>query len=404
MKHLIVFLMFVSLPSLANTLVLNFDKIPLMQFSEATFKAILKEDYIIDPSLIDDSRRITVNVSAIQLPAVRPLLDRVLLESGIRVERRDGINWLTPAKQQPQQGVQQANGDQTTPAPQLSPFGMPAALPASTDPITLYQPRFRPVEQLQRLVNAYLRTTHTDPDYVIVNAPEKRQKAVMALLEQYDKKPPEVIARAAVIEYSEEKDEGFSFKTAFSAFAGKLSLSFGGGVLGNFLTFKNSSIEAVLSALEGDSRFSLVTQPTLRIKNGAMGRFTVGSDVPVLDSIQTDKNGNPIQSVTYRQSGVIFSLRPTIMQDRIEVEILQQLSNFQRTQTSNIDSPTLLKRELSTSVGVESGDIVVLAGLEESKDAASSSGFSFLPDFMRTSKKNNSRTQLLLVIEVQKLH
>ncbi|MDC7712197.1 type II secretion system protein GspD [Vogesella indigofera] len=386
-----------ALPATAESLALNFDKVPLMQFSEATFKAILKEDYIIDPSLIDDARRITVNVANIDRPAVRPLLDRLLLDSGIKVERRSGINWLLPTTQQ----LKQADGTPLPPGTAASPSVLP---PADAEPFHLYQPLHRPVPQLQRLVNAFLRTSYEDPDYVIVSATDKRLKTALALIAQYDTKPLEVIARAAVIEYSEERDEGFSFKTAFSAFAGKLSVSLaGGGVLDNFVTFKNSSIEAVLSALEGDSRFSLVTQPTLRIKNGALGKFTVGSDVPVLDSIQVDKQGNPIQSVTYRQSGVIFSLKPTIMRDRIEVEVMQQLSNFQKTQTSNIDSPTLLKRELSTSVGVESGDIVVLAGLEESKDSNSSTGFSFLPDFMRTTKASNAKTQLLLVVEVKKL-
>lgn len=373
-----------ALPAYAQKIDLNFDKIGLVQFGEATFKAILKEDFIIDPLLIDDQRRLTLQVKSLDKSAVRETLHSVLAQSGIKVERRDGVNWMIPALPAQQQGANPA----------------PAPLPD----IQLYQPRFRPVDQLQRIVNAALGTSLSDPEFVLVAAPAARRKAVASLLEQYDIKPFEVVARAAVIEYSEERDEGFSFKTAFSAFAGKLSVSLaGGGVLDNFVTFKNSSIEAVLSALEGDSRFSLVTQPTLRIKNGALGRFTVGSDVPVLDSVQVDKQGNPIQSVTYRQSGVIFSLKPTIMRDRIEVEVMQQLSNFQKTQTSNIDSPTLLKRELSTSVGVESGDIVVLAGLEESKDTNSSTGFSFLPDFMRTTKASNAKTQLLLVVEVKKL-
>lgn len=406
MKRLLLPLLFVALHATAQPLALQFDRIGLVQFGEATFKAILKEDFIVDPQLVEDSRRVTVNVANIDRANIRPLLERVLLDAGIQVERRNGINWLVPAKsvQAGSLAVPGAiQGAQTTAAPTLSAERVAAALPAQLDTIELYRPRFRPVEQLQRVVNGFLGTSFTDAEFVVVAAQDKRRKAALALLEQYDVKPLEIVARAAVIEYSEENEQGFSFKTAFSAFAGKLSLSYGGSPMGNFITFKNSTIDAVLSALEGDSRFSLVSQPTLRIANGSQGRFTVGSDVPVLDSVQTDKNGNPVQSITYRQSGVIFSLKPVIMRDRVQVEVWQQLSNFQRTSTSSIDSPTLLKRELQTTVGLESGDIIVLAGLEESKDSSSHSGFSFLPDFMKTTKRTDGRTQLLLVLEVQKV-
>lgn len=406
MKRLLLPLLFVALHATAQPLALQFDRIGLVQFGEATFKAILKEDFIVDPQLVEDSRRVTVNVANIDRANIRPLLERVLLDAGIQVERRNGINWLVPAKsvQAGSLAVPGAiQGAQTTAASTLSAESVAAALPAQLDTVELYRPRFRPVDQLQRVVNAFLGTGFADSEFVIVAAQDRRRKAALALLEQYDVKPLEIVARAAVIEYSEENEQGFSFKTAFSAFAGKLSLSYGPSPMGNFITFKNSTIDAVLSALEGDARFSLVSQPTLRIANGAQGRFTVGSDVPVLDSVQTDKNGNPVQSITYRQSGVIFSLKPVIMRDRVQVEVWQQLSNFQRTSTSSIDSPTLLKRELQTTVGLDSGDIVVLAGLEESKDSSSRSGFSFLPDFMKTTKRTDGRTQLLLVLEVQKV-
>lgn len=372
-----------ALPAYAQKIDLNFDKIGLVQFGEATFKAILKEDFIIDPLLIDDQRRLTLQVKSLDKSAVRETLHSVLAQSGIKVERREGVNWMIPALPAQQQGANPA--------------------PASLPDIQLYQPRFRPVDQLQRIVNAALSTSLSDPEFVLIAAPTGKRKAIASLLEQYDTKPFEIVARAAVIEYTEESDKGFSFKTAFSAFGDKLNLSFGGSTLANFVTFKNGTIEAVLSAIEGDSRFNLVTQPTLRIRHGATGRFTVGADVPVLDSIQVDKQGNPIQSVTYRQSGVIFALLPRIMADRIELDVTQQLSSFQRNQTSGIDSPTLLKRELSTSVGVESGDMVILAGLDESKENSSTSGFSFLPDFMRSSKRTSGKTQLLLFIEVRRV-
>jgi len=69
--------------------------------------------------------------------------------------------------------------------------------------------------------------------------------------------------------------------------------------VGDSVTFKSASIDAVFSALSTDSRFKSISNPSLRVKSGSSARFSVGSDVPVLGAVQFDKAGNPIQSVEY---------------------------------------------------------------------------------------------------------
>ena len=45
----------------------------------------------------------------------------------------------------------------------------------------------------------------------------------------------------------------------------------------------------------------------------------------------TERNGKIIQSVQYRQSGVIFNIEPVVKINAIDLKINQQLSNFIKT-------------------------------------------------------------------------
>lgn len=117
----------------------------------------------------------------------------------------------------------------------------------------------------------------------------------------------------------------------------------------NFLQFSGGSIDVLYELFSQDSRFHVVSSPHLRVSSGNEGRFSVGSDVPVLSSV-TYKDNTPVQSVEYRSSGVIFTVKPLITQHIISLDVNQQLSNFAKTETGVNNSPTLIKREIATNV------------------------------------------------------
>jgi len=213
-----------------------------------------------------------------------------------------------------------------------------------------------------------------------------------------------VLVKSMVYEVSTGEKDGSAFGLALNIMQGKFGLNIGKlAANGDSITFKSASIDAVFSALSTDSRFKSISNPSLRVKSGASARFSVGSDVPVLGAVQFDKNGNAIQSVEYKPSGVIFDLRPQIRESVIDLTINQQLSTFIPTVTGVNNSPTLIKREISTSIGASSDDVIVLGGLDEDKSSGDSSGFSFLPPWLKSRGGENSKTQILLVLQVQKI-
>lgn len=63
----------------------------------------------------------------------------------------------------------------------------------------------------------------------------------------------------------------------------------------------------------------------------------------------------------------------------------------------------MMKREASTVVQAEDGEVIAIAGLDESRETNSSSGLSWLPSFLQSKNNNKSRSQILLLLEVKKL-
>lgn len=406
------------------SLSLNFDKVPVIQLLQATYRNMLGKNYIIDPALSGDARVVTLSVKDLPKDQLKPTVDAVLRESGIAIKEVGGIPYFY------QSGKSQVGlaGGVTleTPLPtSAAPLphdpgqtganavaGLPGAVAGlgaapvmDYEETRFYEPRYRVPDQLQVIANAMLGTQFAPSDKVTLAGTLERVEKVAKLLDQYDTLPPEIVAKALVFEFSDSANEGSGFQLALNVLAGKLSIGLGGAIAPgeNFARFKNQTIDAVLSAVSGDGRFKLQSAPSIRVKDGAKGRITVGADVPVLAEAQLDKNGNPVQSVQYRPSGVIFDIAPRIMRERIELNLSQQLSNFQQTSTSKINSPTLTKREVSTVVGIESGDMIVLGGLDETKDTETRQGLSFLPRFLDTTKTENSKSQVLVVLQVTKI-
>ena len=399
---------------LPPTISFNYDRVPVVQFIEVTYKSLLGQQYVIDPQLVDDASKITMQVKDLDTQKLPAFLESMLFSAGISVQMKDGITYFIPSAKLNQSKPAQINLVNQIPNVQTSNISIPPEIKQELQNFNevkeiakeseIYFPKFRAVNQLQEIANNLLGTQFKDTESVFLVGTQKRIESVKKLLEQYDSVPGEVIVKARVYEFTDTLSDGFNAGGAITALLTKLNVTGGSlAAMQNLASIKSATLQSVVSAVAGDSRFNLVSSPTIRVKHGESARLTIGSETPVLSSIQTDKNGNPIQSIIYRPSGVILDLKPMIMTDRIELDVNQEVSSFTKTNTSGIDSPTLLKRALHSVIGVQSGDLVMLGGFDEDKGTDSKSGLSFLPDFFKTKSNDKSKTQILLVMEVKKL-
>lgn len=245
-----------------------------------------------------------------------------------------------------------------------------------------------------------------DSDTLIYRGPPENISKVRELLASLDVPGSGVLVRGLVYEVGYSKTKGSVFSLITSLFDGSLKVGVNAASMipgSDFISFKNVTIDLIANVLSKDSRFTMVSSPSLRVMSGKSGQFTVGQEVPVIAAIAYPENSAPVQSIEYRSSGVIFNVLPNVYGSTIDLDIQQQISNFVRTETGVDNSPTLMKREISTSVSLEDGEVIVLGGLAESKDSSGRSGFSFLPDFLRANTKETMRSELILVLQATRI-
>lgn len=237
-------------------------------------------------------------------------------------------------------------------------------------------------------------------DYILFSGTSSETAKLQKLLAQVDVATGEVIMKAYMYEVGSTESESSALGLVMSILGGKIQIGIASSVGNDFLRLSTSSIDLVASALKSDGRFKIVTAPYQRVRSGKTARFVSGSQVSVLGAIVNNQNGSTQQSYDRIESGTILEVSPVVRADGVDVDLFQQVSSF--VTTTGSAQPTLNKRELRTSLTVQDGEVVVIAGLEDAKEDAGRSGLPFLP-FSLSKNKSKSTSQLILVLELKRL-
>lgn len=396
----------------AEDVSLSFKAIPVMDFAEATYKAMLGKDYVITPDLIGLDKRVTINVRKIDRIKLPQLLGEVLASVGVRAREVSGIVRLEKVPAQDGGPLMAPSAARVLDAP-LPGIAVSDPKEQDSEDFEVYRPKNRTVEYLQMVLRAagfplgqasQGQGQQITQDMLVIFGTDERRTKILKLLAQLDQKPVAMNVRAALLEFSDSREDSFSAGAVLEILAGRLQVALNTGAVAseNFARVKTGSIDAVLKAINGDSRFRFRTQPSLRLVDGERGRLMVGSEVPVRGALTLSKDGVPIQSIEYRSSGLVLTVQPRALDGRFVASVVQEVSSFANTSTSNIDSPTLNKRQIEATVDAEDGEVVVLAGLDEENVSEGASGLSWLP--FKTSRTSSSRnTQLFVLLEFKRL-
>jgi general secretion pathway protein D len=387
----------------------SFQGVNVAQVVQLIYGEVLASPYVIDPDVLTDARMVSFRYSN-EKGDIKVFLTAFLDSLGYAVLNKAGVDYVT--KRRPEEKV---------------------ALPAIEEENFVYRPLHRDTNYIARLLapmfkggfsvnravagTGGVKSDKTPPegsagalldqnaDVLVFSGTDKEITKLKKLLPQVDFSLGEVLVRGVVYEVTTSEKDGSAFGLLASIASGKLGIGIGSAnPIGNFVQLKNASLDVVYAMLATDNRFKVMSSPSMRIRSGSNGKFSVGQDVPVLGSISYPTGaGQAVQSVEYRSSGVIFDIAPTVREGVIDLNIDQQLSNFITTTTGVNNSPTLTKRALKTSVGVQDGDLIVLGGLTETKEGNTHDGFSFLPKFLHLGSKENSKSEILLVLQVNRI-
>lgn len=390
----------------------SLDGVAVSQVLRLVFGEVMKSSYVLDPVVVADQRVVSFRWEASK-GDIRPFLVSFLDVLGYSMQSRGGVDFIRVKDEKKEVLIEKQ--------------------------VFIYRPKFRDGSYLVDLLAPLFTGSFTSKrgvqapdgakiplkaapsgsvasmierktDTVIFHGSDVEISQLQKILAQVDVSIGQILVRGALYEVQTSSGEGSAFQLAASLLSGKFGISVGvaGSVLGNTLGLKNTGgalqIDAVLSALSTDSRFKVVSSPSLRVRDGATAKLSVGQEVPVLGALSYPSGaGQAVQSIEYRSSGVIFDLTPQIRDSVVDLNVMQQVSNFISTTNGVNGSPTLTKRELQTSVSMSDGDVIVLGGLNETKEADSVSGLPFFPAFMRSKSQDASKSEILLILQVSRI-
>jgi hypothetical protein len=237
-------------------------------------------------------------------------------------------------------------------------------------------------------------------DYIVFSGTRAEVRKLESLLAQVDTASGEVVVKAYMYEVGKSSTDASALRLVLDALKGKLEISTGADLLANLVRFRSGSVDLVASALATDGRFKVVTAPFVRLRSGKTARFVSGDQRSVLGSIVTSQ-GTTQQSYDRLESGTILEVSPVVRADTVDVDLFQQVSSFVPGGSAG-QPPTLNKRELRTSLSMQDGEVVVLAGLNDSKNDGNSTGLRFLP-FALGKASSTSSSELVLVLEMKRL-
>ncbi|EEF4952387.1 type II secretion system protein GspD [Salmonella enterica] len=375
---------------------------PLPDAVGVLWNQVLHKPFMLSPDLTLDTRKLTLHIQPDN--DERDFIIRYLDNMHIRVSTKKGIDYLYPYQVIPQPPklytftyIPQFRDVAYLASVLGTSFTQNSAVSSATSSAAGTSAPVMPDNQEQ----AFMSTTG---DTFVYRGTARNIAQIKALLPEIDVRADQIDVSAYVFEVSTDERNGSGLQLAAKLLNSRFSVNIGGRQgYGNFIQFNSPSLDALYELFRTDSRFSLVSSPRLRVVSGQQSSFAVGASVPTLGSVSYE-NGTPVQSVTYRNTGVTFQVKPVITQNLVSMNINQQMSDYAETTTGVNNSPTFTNRQIITNVNMKDGDIIVLSGLAENKDSKQNTGLSFLPKSWSTKSNQKSNTDLLIVLQAKKVN
>lgn len=178
----------------------------------------------------------------------------------------------------------------------------------------------------------------------------------------------------------------------------------------NIAVFNGLNVpKLALSALASDSRSTILSSPRLMTRNGETATIQVGQEVPFINQQQTTavggNNTGLLQTVQYRNTGVILRIKPVIhSNDQIDLDVVQEVSEATATTTGVVTSPTFQTRKLDTKLTLRHGSTVLLGGLVSNSGSQGMGGVPLLKDIpllgnlFGKQTQSGRRTELVIIV------
>jgi general secretion pathway protein D len=209
---------------------------------------------------------------------------------------------------------------------------------------------------------------------LLILATRQDYQRVLRVIESVDVTSNQVLIEATIAEVSLTDDLKFGVRWILNGKKFGLGSFTGGGDFGSVFpgfsyALAAASAQVTLNALNTITKVNVISSPSLTVLDKQTATLQIGDQVPVVSQsaigiLQGGTNAPIVNSVNYRDTGVILSITPRINKSgSVFLKVEQEVSSVATTTTSNIDSPTIKQRRVKTTVQVNDGEALALGGL-----------------------------------------
>ncbi|EED34857.1 general (Type II) secretion pathway (GSP) D protein [Luminiphilus syltensis NOR5-1B] len=254
-------------------------------------------------------------------------------------------------------------------------------------------------------------------------------KLIRAALEKLDTPPTQVMIEASIIEVTLTDELSYGLEWTFngqlggSEYNGVGTLSDGNFNLGSpdsplgqlargfsySVTGGSGDIVAVLQALSTQSLINVISSPSVMVLDNNTAYIHVGDQVPIRSGSTVSNGGNVTENITYRDTGVKLSVRPSVNAGGlVTLDVEQSVTDVGPIDVTG--NRRFLEREIMSRVAVRSGESVVLGGLIRENATNSEEGVPWLHKvpligaLFGTTDKSDTRTELVVMITPRALY
>lgn len=232
---------------------------------------------------------------------------------------------------------------------------------------------------------------------------------IRMLIERLDKPVPQVLIEVLLAEVTltDKEESGIEYLASFGVNGRSVDAQLKSASV-SFTLDGAGATRAFLRLAYEDSRVALRSLPRLIVKSGESGNIFAGSQVPVIsqraEGVQVEGSTSIVQQIQYRDTGVTLNITPIVQANGlVDLTINQNFSETRAASAATL-TPTILTRDLSTSMTLRDGQSVLMGGLISESQSQGSSGVPglgrvpVLGRLFRADSFQNDRTELVVMV------
>lgn len=174
--------------------------------------------------------------------------------------------------------------------------------------------------------------------------------------------------------------------------------------------FSRGSVEAALNAFASNRNLNILSTPRVFTRSGREAEMLVGTDVPIITSQrasdnQTGGDTDVLQTVQYRQTGIILNVRPIVYgDDHIDITLYQEVSSQEPNTGVAINSPLIRNRSVTTQISLREGMTAVIGGMMQDTYSRDQRGIPGLKDIpflgaaFRSEEVTGDKVELVILL------